>query len=295
MSFNQKSITESLSRSPVVTNQDDSKRYRQSLEKYFSRNVMVPGPNSQFCCEHEEACRDSAKRRGKAFRAGQLSYVGDGYAVEIDGRPMRILVVAMQVGTDEVIDMNRRSEQMDERKHQCKKDRNKHMQGVTEVLQVLFGLDPGGSEKINEDSHVFDAFAMANSVLCSKLKSDGGRSGSPTDKMLTNCREHLRQTIVLLEPTIIVSQGIPPKKSLEKIAGSGYEPIRDWTSRVKVNGGTAAPVTVAWVTVGNVQAVWCNLYHPALRDGDYGTYFNEAGAPALSYARKLALGQPPTP
>ena len=299
MSFNQQSSTESSSRSPVVTNQDDSKRYWKRLEEYFSGNVMGPGPNFRFRCIHEADCRCSAeKKKGYSFHPGQLSYVGDGYAVEIDGIPMRILVVAMQVGSDKVIDMHRRSEQMDKRKHQCKKDRNEHMQGVTEVLQVLFGLDPGGPEKINEDSHVFDVFAMANSVLCSKLKpgrkrTGRKRSGSPTDKMLTNCREYLRQTIVLLEPTIIVSQGIPPKKSLEKLADR-YEHVHDWPSRVKVNGGPAAPVTVARVTVGNVQAVWCSLYHPALR-GDYGTYFDEAGAPALHYARELALGQPPTP
>ena len=318
MSFNQHSITGSLSRSPVVTNQDDSKRYWKRLEKYFSEKVMGPGPNSQFCCEHEDACCSSAERKkGYSFHPGQLSYVGDGYAAEIGGIPMRILVVPMQVGSCERIDMARRHEQVLERILHPGKDGNKHMPGVIQVLQVLMGLDPYGDvEKIDDGNHVLKAYAMANSVLCSKLKPgrkrtgrkrsgsptddmltncrEHKRSGSPTGTMLTNCQEHLRQTIVLLKPTIIVSQGIPPKKSLEKIAGSGYEHVRDWTSRVKVSGGPAAPVTVARVTVGNVQAVWCNLYHPALR-GDYGTYFDEAGAPALRHARELALEQPPTP
>ena len=277
----------------IVIDPKVSKRYWKRLEEYFSRNVMGPGPNFRFRCIHEANCRCSAERKKSySFHPGQLSYVGDGYAVEIDGRPMRILVVPMQVGCKKVIDMDRRREQICERMKESPQERNPHMRGVVEMLQVLFRIESGG-EKINDGCHVLEAYAMANSVLCSKLKPDGGRSGSPTSTMLTKCREHLRRTIVLLEPTIIVTQGNPPKKSLKKLADP-YEPIRDWTSRVTVARGRAAPVTVARVTVGNVQAVWCNLYHPALR-GDYGTYFNEAGVPALRYARELALEQTPIP
>lgn len=232
---------------------------------------MGPGPNSQFCCEHEAACRSSAERNGKKFAAGQLSYVGDGYAAKIDGRPMRILVVPMQVGSDEVIDMDRRREQILECKNPSR--RNPHMRAVVEVLQVLFGLEPGGVvEKINNNSHVLEAYAMANSVLCSNL------SGSPTDAMLENCREHLSQTIALLKPTIIVTQGNVPRDTFRKVVGRRYEPICDRVARVTIKG---------------VQAVCCEIRLPS--QGFYGPegHFCQVAVPALERARELALDKTP--
>ena len=284
MSFNRHSITESLSRSPVVTNQDDSKRYWNRLEEYCSENVL--NPRTGFCCGHKKACRSSAERncssreeKDNSFSAGQLSYVGDGYAVEIGGKPMRILVVPMQVGKKrDGISMKERREQVLERIPHPGKDRNKHMPGVIQVLQVLMDLDQSGKVKIDDGRHVLEAYAMANSVLCSNLPTGGrSRRGSPTDDMLTNCREHLRQTIVLLEPTIIVSQGDVPAKALWDTV-DGNEPIRDRVARVTVEG---------------VQAIYCELRHPSW--SGWAKHFREEGRPALLHARELALEPPPTP
>ena len=253
----------------VVTDQEASERYRQRLEEYCSKHVL--GPNSGFCCEHGEACRSSVGGKRNSFAAGQLSYVGDGYAVEIDGRPMRILIVPIQVGRDQVIDMGTRREQI----RACidPSRQNQHMRAVVEVLQVLFGLEPGGIVKqIDSNSHVLEAYAMANSVLCSNL------SGSPTDAMLKNCREHLRQTIELLEPTIIVTQGNVPRDTLRK-AVDRYEPtIYDRVARVTIKG---------------VQAVCCEILLPS--PGFFGSegHFRQVAVPALERARRLALGKAP--
>ena len=254
---------------PVVTDQEASERYRQRLEEYCSKHVL--NPKSGFCCEHGEACHSSVGGKRNSFAAGQLSYVGDGYAAEIDGRPMRILVVPMQVGRGADIDMDRRRGQVLE----CKKPsrRNPHMRAVVEVLQVLFGLEPGGVvEKINNNSHVLEAYAMANSVLCSNL------SGSPTDAMLENCREHLRQTIALLKPTIIVTQGNVPRDTFRK-AVDRYKPtIYDRVGRATIKG---------------VQAVCCEILLPS--PGYYGPegHFCQVAVPALERARRLALGKTP--
>lgn len=264
---------------PVITDPRASKRYWNRLEEYCSRRVL--NPKSGFCCERGEACRNSAEGPGNAFAAGQLSYVGDGYAVEIDGIPMRILVAAMQVGSSEVIDMKRRRGQIRGRIPESPRERNPHMRGVVQVLQVLFGLEPGGVvEKIHNSSHVLEAYAMANSVLCSNLPTGGrSRRGSPTRAMLTNCREHLRQTIALLEPTIIVTQGNAPAKALGQ-AVDRYERVRDRVAQVKA---------------GDARAVCCELWHPAAWGywGDTG-HFNTAAVPALRYARHLALARQPS-
>ncbi len=276
MSFTQHSSTESLPRGPVVTNQDDSKRYWKDLEKYCSGNVL--NPRTGFCCGHKKACRSSAERSGKKFAAGQLSYVGDGYAAEIDGIPMRILVVPMQVGKKrDRISMKERREQVLDRIPNPGKDGNKHMPGVIQVLQVLMGLDPYGDvEKIDDGRHVFKAFAMANSVLCSRFHPET-RRGAPTAAMLRNCQSHLRQTVTLLEPTIIVTQGNVPKKALGNVVDQ-CKPIRN---------------RVDWVTIGNLQTVWCKLQHPSW--SGWTKHFREEGRPALLHARELALGQPPAP
>ena len=263
---------------PVITDPRASKRYWNRLEEYCSKRVL--NPESGFCCEHGEACRNSAEGPGNGFAAGQLSYVGDGYAVEIDGIPMRILVAAMQVGSNEVIDMEKRRGQIRGRIEESPRERNPHMRGVVQVLQVLFGLEPGGVvESIHNSSHVLEAYAMANSVLCSNLPTGGrSRRGSPTRAMLANCREHLRQTVALLEPTIIVTQGNAARDALGQ-AVDRYERVRD---------------RVAHAQTGDVRAIWCELWHPAAWGywGDTG-HFNEDAAPALRYARHLALSQQP--
>lgn len=262
---------------PVRTDPRESKRYWNRLEEYCSKHVL--NPKSGFCCEHGEACRDSAESRSNAFAAGQLSYVGDRYAVEAEGIPMRILVVPMQVGRDEVVDMDKRRGQILGR---IENPRNPHMRGVVQVLQVLFGLEPGGVvEKIHNNSHVLEAYAMANSVLCSNLPTGGkSRRGEPTRTMWKNCREHLRQTIVLLKPTIIVTQGNAPRDALGTVVDR-CEPIGDRVDRV---------------TVGGVQATWCKLWHPAAPRywGDAG-HFREIAVPALRHVRHLALSQQPAP
>ena len=258
---------------PVITDRIAARRYRQRLEAYCSNYVL--DLNYGFCCAHETECRCSVESQGNSFAAGQLSYVGDGYAVKMDGIPTRILVIPMQVGENAVFGMDERREQV---RRRIAAPRNPHMHGVTKLLQVLMGLDPdGGVEKIDDDKHVLEAYAMVNSVLCSNLPTSGrSRRGHPTRIMLRNCKSHLRQTIVLLEPTIIVTQGKAPGKALAMIAERNVYPS---------NRGAPSDM-VTPVTVGGVRAIWCSLYHPAA--WGYPGYFREHAMPALRWARKLA-------
>ncbi len=82
------------------------------------------------------------------------------------------------------------------------------MDGTALALKVLLGLPVDGEETIafdGERSHVFDCFAMANATLCSRVGTDASGQGSST--MFEQCLHHLRRTIGVLMPNVVVAQG----------------------------------------------------------------------------------------
>ena len=254
---------------PITIDCAASLEYRKRLKDYFSANVLTP--DLKFICKHEAQCRPSAEGDCNSFAAGQLSYVGDGYAAEENGVPMRILIAPIQAGPVERISMERRHEQI---RCRIKGKRNSHMRGVTRILQVLWGLPPDkGSEYIDGDLHVLDAFAMANSTLCSKTDGES-RQGEPTDCMRGNCSTHLRRTIELLEPTIIVTQGKSPEKAIK---------IKNVTDK-----RTSLADFIDCVSVGRVKAIWCRSNHPSYWRFEKN-YFPGVVKPALQEVRELAL------
>lgn len=263
-----------------MTDPDASMRRRSVLDDALCDRVLDGG--SEFCCRHAVSC--SASVRSDGFAAGQLSYVGDHYEASVDGQPFRVLVVSMQVGDDEApVTMARRREQVRARIPERFGQRNQHMAGVTSALRVLFGGTVGDDregEFLDTPTgpvHVLDAYAMANSVLCSR-RPGAGREGAPTSVMIRNCSSHLRRTIEVLEPTIIHSQGRSAGWSTHR----AVESILDNVQRVDDH--------IAVVRVGQVEAVWCSLKHPARNWGQLGRpYLAETVVPALRLARQTAL------
>ena len=77
---------------PITVDLAASLEYRKRLKDYCSANVLTP--DLKFVCKHEKKCRFSAEELDNSFAPGQLSYVGDGYAAEENGIPMRILIVS---------------------------------------------------------------------------------------------------------------------------------------------------------------------------------------------------------
>jgi hypothetical protein len=262
------------------TDPESSQRYVRLLGERLKGVVL--DELDKFCCDSGAECRTSVGSDG--FAAGQLSYVGDHYATESAGRPLRVLVVSMQVGDDEApVTLERRREQIRARISEPFSDRNQHMAGVTTALRLLFGGEPGADgagEWLSTPTgpvHVLDAYAMANSVLCSR-RPGRGRTGSPSAKMLRNCRDHLRATIEVLEPVVIQSQGRAARVSTHQAVERAVDTIR-W-----LDG------EVAEVTVGGASAVWCSLRHPARNWGQLQrAYLREVAAPALKRARYVAL------
>jgi len=257
-----------------------SSTYQDALETALEGRVL--DTNGAFCCRHITTCQNSVRHDG--FAAGQSSFVGDHYAAFSLGHPLRILVVSMQVGDDQApVTMTQRAEQIQARVRERFGERNQHMAGVTTALRVLFGgvegddregewLDtPGGRV------HVLDAYAMANSVLCSRRPGEG-REGAPTATMIRSCSEHLRTTIETLNPTIIQSQGRSKGWSTHRaieILADDIEPIDEH---------------VALISVAGKRVVWCSLRHPARNWGQLGrAYLRDVAVPALRRARAVAL------
>ena len=237
----------------ATTDPEASRRLRDDLGRGVGDQVL--GPDGRFACGFGPACQGSVRSNG--FAAGQLSYVGDHYAVMQGGIPVRILVVSMQVGDDEApVTLERRRQQVRSRIPESFGERNQHMMGVTTALRVLFGGAPGSDRDgevlhtRNGPVHVLDVYAMANSVLCSN-RPGSGREGSPTTTMLRNCSGYLVDTVRTLQPTIVHSQG-------RGQSGSTHQAIERVARHVKW-----IDEHVAEADLGGVSVVWCSLRHPA--------------------------------
>jgi uracil-DNA glycosylase len=255
-----------------------SERYHASLESELSDRIV--GDAGAFLCPCADECRTSASTKRYGFAAGQLSYVGDAYACRVATAPLRILIVSMQVGDAEApVTMRRRTEQIHGRILEAPGKRNPHMRGVTRALQLLHGLGPN-DEYLRDGTHVLRAYAMANSVLCSALPTDGrSRRGKPTARMLENCAPHLSRTIQLLEPVIIHTQGADTKSAVERVT----ELVTRHSSEVST------------VLVADRPVVLCATSHPAAgpplswSSTKPGSYFADTVRPAMLLARDLAL------
>jgi hypothetical protein len=264
----------------TVVDHSASVAYWEALESLLANRVLEV--DGKFICTSEPECRASAEDRNYGFAAGQLSHVGAGYACAAAGIPVRIVVVSMQVGDSEApVTMRRRATQVAERVPERPGQRNPHMRGVTRALQVLHGLSTEpGDELLADGTHVLEAYAMANSVLCSALPTGGrSRRGKPTAVMLRNCATHLEATFDVLEPTIIHTQGVDTRAVVKQMS-TVVEQHSDHVSVVSIAGR---------------RAVLCAASHPAAgppyswSSTKPGSHFAEVVAPSLSMARDLAL------
>jgi hypothetical protein len=188
------------------------------LETYFRSNVL---DNKRFVCSSWRDCEASISP-GSTFKEGQLSHVGKHYDLQRAGQDLRVVVVGQ-----EVAGKGKPRTTMDERYARVHdgsgltlrfdgdgehKRRNPHMRGTTLALRTIFEL-PGTNHAteflyLDEDSvHIFDCFALVNRLLCAAHLASTS-TGKSTKTMLNNCERHFRATLEILEPTIVVIQGI---------------------------------------------------------------------------------------
>ncbi len=145
----------------------------------------------------------------------QLPHVGALYDLSHNGHPWRIAVCGQEAGRAKGDgSIAGRAPRMSQWGRDVSfAGRNPHMQGTTSALRLLFGQPLSSEAKDDfiiidgERRHLFDAFALINALSCSSTKAAAGKNGKPSREMKRNCIEHLRATIKILRPTVLVVQG----------------------------------------------------------------------------------------
>lgn len=226
----------------------------------MAANVLSP---ARFCCASQDACRGSLKP-GVEMAEGQLSHLGHHYDLKRYGKPLRIMVVGQEDGglighvtlqarydrIHRVAGLERRYYRLPEHT-----GRNFHMRGVTSALRLIFdkglGTDWDGEFIQTADGdrfHIFDAFALVNVLLCAAHKP-GSATGQATNVMKRNCLKHFAATLEILEPTLLVLQGVGVQNWVAPALGM-MEEITPYLARAHLRG--ADPLV-------------CRFSHPSAR------------------------------
>jgi hypothetical protein len=246
-----------------------------SLEAYMVANVLSP---ARFCCATQNACFESLKP-GVEMAEGQLSYLGHHYDLMRDGRPLRIVVIGQEdgglighVSLQARYDRLHRVSGLERRykREGSQRARNPHMRGTTSALRLIFdkGLGTDWDEEFIQSAagdrfHMFDAFALVNVLLCGAHKP-GDATSQATKVMKHNCLKHLAATLQILEPTLLVLQGIAVQNWMAPVLGM-MEEISPHLARAHLQG--ADPLV-------------CLFTHPAAQSKAHG-WGNRLDAPYL--------------
>lgn len=234
-----------------------------------------------------------------AISPGTLSHVGHHYDLEVENRPLRVVVVGQEDGlyspygarSHECVSLEERYEKIhNESGLRCRyyaqgthRARNPHMRGTTSALRILFGIGIGSDweseflEAVDgERFHIFDAFALVNVLLCSAGPATSSK-GHSTPTMRRNCLRHFTETLRILEPTVLILQGIN---------------VRRWIAPVLEVRGVISPHLLE-ADVGGGRALVCAFSHPSAwgsqRWGDSleAEYLRGVVEPTL---RRVAMG-----
>lgn len=264
--------------------QPEALRLRAALDAYTRAEV---DDGASLVCTSAVSCRRSV---GKATLVeGQASFLGSHYGLTQHGRELRILVVPQQVGGSLAHGGQRGDEHvtMDERRAQVATSmygqrpypRTTHMVGTEHALQVLLGLDVDGAREVDIPGgqvHVFETMAMANTTLCSRVVDGAGGQGSVT--MIEKCSRHLRQTLKLLEPNIVLTQGWTQSGSSPTTAVASAlgvaKPAKNTLTEVRAPWGP-----VALVAANHPSRNWAEPSRAQWRDLE----------PVIASARQLVL------
>lgn len=263
---------------------------RRALGAYLTANVLGTG----FVCPHYGECRAS---HGQTFYEGQLHHVGRFYDLRADGVPLRVAVVGQEYGHPpaQVNGDDRHDIVMSsglDRRFKAGAGypaRNPHMRGTTSALRLLFGIPLGVDHESEflvvdegERCHVFDAFALVNYLLCSAVPSSGTKRGEATSTMKRNCREHFREAVRILQPSVVVVQG-----------------AAFWSSCVRGAFDTVVHEahSVHTARIGSLKTLVAAVKHPSARPphnwgaNDRNPYLLQTAEPSLRWVRERMLGE----
>jgi hypothetical protein len=255
-----------------------SDRRKARLESYLTASVW--NPREGFVCTSALTCRSSARRCGASFYEAQGHMVGPCYDMHLNDNPYRVVVLPMETGEPKQHrTVDQRTKDVLDSAMVTFRQRNPHMKGVTFALRLAFGLPVDEDiERIQFDdgssAHLFEAYAMTNLLLCSAVDEGTAKSRS-TGIMRESCSRHMRATIDILQPTLVISQGAGLKKTLRATLGATRTVTDD----------------VAVCDLGGNRFVWVSLRHPSR--GNWHSlkcaYLHEVVVPAITKGRELAL------
>lgn len=222
----------------------------QQLTAYMEANVLVSAchDGGEFVCPSVEECKTSAT--GSDFHEGQLSHVGEHYDLYRDGEPLRVVVVGQEYGQAlSLIGLAARRQMILTSSGRNSSyyagagrgSRNPHMRGTTTILRLLTGGQPGDDRageflalESGERVHLFDAFALVNVLLCGAHRP-GTVSGSSTRVMRELCQRHFVETLRVLEPTVVVLQGLGVSRWTRRLFET-VKPLGDHAERARFAG-----------------------------------------------------------
>lgn len=211
----------------ITFDETKSRQRSEKLQSYCQEKVL--SQEKVFICQCCPECERSVTVEGRNLIKGQLSHVGSRYDTAINGAAFRLVVSGLQFGGREAsVDMQQRSSTIvtdcgiNSRYYKNldpgRGGRNQHMRGTALLLKYLLGkpvdrtnYSAWGQEFLgeagNESAHMFNHFALVNIALCSAIWENSAR-GRPTSVMANNCFSHYFETLKILDPTLVVFQGI---------------------------------------------------------------------------------------
>jgi len=273
--------SESPARAPLFTTDPvATSRRLAALDAYYSAAVLN---GDHFVCSSATACESSAAKPGLGFFEAQGSSVSPHYDVAEDGRATRVLVVPMETGRERSrVSIEERTAEILQLRDRPWRQWNPHMRGVGLALRLAFGRgaaeDPEGLTLPTPAGpvHVLEAYAMANLLLCSAVELATVNSRS-TPVMRSNCARHLGATVDILEPSLVITQGV----TVSAPFGSLVRVVEQHSPHV------------ATCERDGRRFVWVDLKHPTyLWDWLARPYLHEVVVPAITLGRELARNLP---
>lgn len=229
----------------------DSYKYQMDLKVFYSRECISV---NSFSCPHQVSCDQAALPR--LLTHGAEAHVGSRY-----GEINRVLVVSLDSRGDSL--------NLDDRRRQIESiatPENPHMWGTLRTLQALMGPEPNGMSP-------FVFFAMINAAKC----SGSDKKGDMVPIVLyERCRAFARTEIEVLEPEVIVTQGLQARAAVN--SKQRLPAFRLDTVLARLTG--ADPMLKTWLqalaneylrilTIASQDVIVLDTPHPSARGGQW--------------------------
>jgi uracil-DNA glycosylase len=189
--------------------------YLNRLNDYYSKDkqIGVTENDDDFRCAHVKDCR---YKDYQIFR-GADTFVGTWY-----GKSPKLLFVSLDRGEGK--------SNFDSRRYEIENrvPRNRHMIGILETAKRILDYEYAPSNKqslLLNYTEVFSRCAMINSAKCC-VKDEKHSMAMAPKRFYTKCRPYVKDEVDILEPDIIVTQGILAWLTIEKYK-TGIENIND--------------------------------------------------------------------